>query len=440
MKVGIHGALFFAFASTILGCTCVGNGSYCSVIGSTEIVFVGRVIEDSGEGFGKGPARMIVEEVLHGLPKEVRELTVDTSAGTSCYMRLQKDERYVIYGSAVAGEKNHVRRNACSFSFALRGNEFLLAALRDQEAKTASALVGKVRVKHFEYDVSGEGAAGVTVTAIGSNVTLKSRTNADGEFEFRNIAPGTYHLDISDETFFLDSWKFPSDDPRIASRSCGHQELFVWPNGRIEGMVLNQDGSPLTGVPVQAFMKDQRGEFDSGPLREAKTDDSGHYTLQGLPPGEFIVGINGETYDDRQPWRPTFYPAPADRNSAGSLTLDRGQHITGIDLQAPPPRRPATLHIEAVLDDGTTVTDIGANVENLAGVQRAFFAGFRESLNEKSQAPEVKVFIGETYIVRCHRYRDANAWTGTSVPIHVSDENVHVRVVLHPDEKLNHRP
>src|SRR6266478_7281079 len=79
-------------------CSCVNTGSYCDSLQATKIVFVGRVIEDSGEGFGHGPAKMIVEEVLHGLPKDLREVIVDTLAGTSCYMRLQKDERYVIYG------------------------------------------------------------------------------------------------------------------------------------------------------------------------------------------------------------------------------------------------------------------------------------------------------------------------------------------------------
>jgi hypothetical protein len=77
---------------------------------------------------------MAVEEVLHGLSKDIRELTVDTSAGTSCYMRLQKDERYVIYASKLPGTASHVRRNDCSFSFALKGNEKLLAALRDAES------------------------------------------------------------------------------------------------------------------------------------------------------------------------------------------------------------------------------------------------------------------------------------------------------------------
>ena len=69
-----------------------------------------------------------LEEYLHGLGKELHEVTVDTASGTSCYMRLKKNERYVIYGGRVRGKPDRVRRNVCSFSFPVVGNEMLLSA------------------------------------------------------------------------------------------------------------------------------------------------------------------------------------------------------------------------------------------------------------------------------------------------------------------------
>ena len=82
--------LALLYIPAAVACSCVTTGSYCDSLRGTELVFVGRVIEDSGEQLGMGPAKMVVEEVLHGLPKDTRGLTVDTGAGTSCYMRLQK--------------------------------------------------------------------------------------------------------------------------------------------------------------------------------------------------------------------------------------------------------------------------------------------------------------------------------------------------------------
>jgi protocatechuate 3,4-dioxygenase beta subunit len=430
--------------SSAFGCFCGMDGSYCDWLSHTQIVFVGRVIEDSGEGHGKGPARMAIEEILHGLPEDIREVTVDTSAGTSCYMRLQKDEQYVIYATKIPGSFDHIKRKDCSFSFALRGNEKLLAALRDAQSAAHTTLVGKVSIQHEKYGVGGEGAAGVPVIAGANGVRLKTTTDANGEFEFRAVAPGVYRLETESKDFLLDDWKFPKDDPIVREGSCGYQQLYVFPNGKIEGVVHTADGSPLPGVPVQAFMKDARGELDSSPLREQKTDDQGRYTLQGLPPGDFAIGINGEKYHDKQPWRPVFYPGTSSRNSAKWVTLGRSERLSDINLQVSDPREPATLHIEAVFEDGAPATCGGANVEDLSGVQRAL-ALAKDSPGAAPGHLDVPVYAGETYRVRCFRHdvevpkearlgqpfrMKTTSWEGRSGPVQMTQRDVYIRVVL----------
>ena len=152
-------ALFFSALGW--SCSCTVTGSACDWLRTTKVVFVGTVIEDSGEDrWGTRPARMVVDEVFHGLGKEMREVEVDTHAGSSCYMRLRKGERYMIYGRPVAGKAGVVQRNACSFSFAVRGNERLLAALRNAERREGGELIGEVTVKTEQYGIGSEGAAG----------------------------------------------------------------------------------------------------------------------------------------------------------------------------------------------------------------------------------------------------------------------------------------
>lgn len=240
-------------------CTCVTTGSVCTWLRGTEVVFVGRVTQDSGEGLGKGPARMVIEEALHGLPKGLREVVVDTSARTSCYIRLKLNERYVIYGSRVAGTQDRISRNVCSFSFALTGNERLLSALRQAEVGGTSRLVGKVQMKYEDYNVQGEGATGLKVVATSTSDRLETSTNSDGEFEFLNVVPGTYHVTVSSKEVFEDKWRFPSEDPSVPPSSCGYQNLYVWPNGKIEGIVRSAGGTPQPGIPVQAFTRGPRG-------------------------------------------------------------------------------------------------------------------------------------------------------------------------------------
>jgi hypothetical protein len=403
------------------------------------------VTQDSGEGIGKGPAKMVVEETLHGLPKGLREVTVDTSAGTSCYMRLRLDEHYVIYGSHVPGTQDRVSRNACSFSFAVTGNERLLSALRQAEAGGPSRLVGKVQMKYEDYNVQGEGATGMKVVAASNSGRLETSTNSNGEFEFLNVVPDTYHLTVSSPEVFEDKWRWPSEDPPIPPSSCGYQNLYVWPNGRIEGVVRSMDGALQSGIPVQAFIKGPRGELNTFPVREQKSDENGAYVLSGIPPGEVVVGVNGEKYDDRLPWAPTFYPGVGDRERAKRLTVGRGQRQTGIDIQLPAPRKPAMLHIEAVLEDGSPALGAGANVQDLAGIQRAFALG-----NKSTGDLDVPVYLGETYEVRSFCYNVSStgpvsegqsvrmlirSWEGVSGPVLMVLPDVHVRVVLREQTK-----
>jgi hypothetical protein len=196
----------------------------------------------------------------------------------------------------------------------------------------------------------------------------------------------------------------------------------------------------VAGVPVQAFGKDRRGELESSGLREQKTNEQGRYILKGLPPGEFVIGINGDKYKDAQPWRPTFFPGTSNRNSAKRLSLGRGEHLSNIDVEVSEPRERATLHIEAVLEDGTPATDAGASVEDLSGMQRAFSLG-RDTVNRL----DIPVYVGETYRARCFRGRVEPAepaeqgqpirmritsWEGVSGPIQVAQRDVPIRIVL----------
>jgi len=405
---------------------------------------VGHVAEDSGEGVGKGPAKMIVDEILHGLPKGVRELTVETGAGTSCYMRLAKGERYVIYGSPIAGATERISRDWCSFSFDVAGNETLLAALEQAERKGNANLLGKVQVMHQEFDVSGEGAPGVRVTATNGTTALETLTNSTGEFEFPNVSPGKYHVRVESPDFFEDKFRFPDQDPAVEPMGCGYQNLYVWTNGRIDGTVRGIDAKPIAGVTVQAFVTEQRGELGNSALRETQTGADGSYILSGLPPGAVVIAVNGEKYDDKAPWTPTFYPGTGDRERAQRILLDRGEKRSGIDLQLAPPRQPAMLHIEAVLEDGSPAPDSGANVENTAGIQRFFVRPVKNS-----NVLDVRVYEGETYVVRGFRVvvnapqepveagkpirmRSSN-WSGSSAPVQVNGPDAHVRVVLHAD-------
>ena len=100
---------------------------------------------------GDGPARMVVEEVLHGIPDDTGEVEVETSARTSCYMRLARDERCLIFASRDPHNPNLFRNHVCAHSFNIRGNEYLLRALSDAEARGPTHLLGAVYKQRNRY-------------------------------------------------------------------------------------------------------------------------------------------------------------------------------------------------------------------------------------------------------------------------------------------------
>src|SRR4051812_4947785 len=116
--------LLFALLLTVplFACSCWNTATPCSEIGGSKVVFLGRVLVDSGEGLGTGPARVIIEEPFSNVPKGLHEVEVNTSAGTSCYYRLKAGDRYVVFASKGDGAKASLLVTGCSNTFPVQGN------------------------------------------------------------------------------------------------------------------------------------------------------------------------------------------------------------------------------------------------------------------------------------------------------------------------------
>jgi len=104
--------------------------------------------------------------------------------------------------------------------------------------------------------------------------------------------------------------------------------------GSISGQVTASDSSdPLEGLRVIAGSREMRIR------RAARTDADGNYTLEGLPPGDYIVGVQakgtaylGEVYDNvHSPDDATPVTVTASTGTAGiDFGLDRGAEVSGV--------------------------------------------------------------------------------------------------------------
>jgi len=391
--------------------------------GST-VVFLGRVLVDSGEGWGTGPARVLIEESLLNVPKDLREVEIDTSAGTSCYYRLKAGERYVVFAARRDGLPVRLRIGGCSNTFPLQGHEHILDALRSKAQGGPSRLVGAVLRSSGAY-THEDGVPGALVVAISPTARYQVLADASGGYEIRDIAPGRYEIEVSKSGFVPDAeynsrwsgrfelnkatntWEPDKSEPAgsvlVGERSCQVWDLGMWPRGRISGTVRSNTGSPLGGVTVQAFALDRRGEQESRPLRTGTTDGAGKYLIEPLPGGEYVVGVNAERYRDMEPYPPTVFAGDSRRSTTTHISVTDGQETADIGLTLPAKRTATTLRVTVLAPGGAPYAGAVVSLENLVGVQR----WCSKDGTSLEGAAEVPVYVGEQYVVK--------AWASSSV-------------------------
>jgi carboxypeptidase family protein len=446
-----------------LACSCSNSdASACSVAPGTPLVFVGTVVRDTGESnWGDRTGRMTVDEVLHGLPADTKEVDVDTLAGTSCFMPLKLGDRYAIYGSRDPKNPTLVHYHACSFSFNVRGNELLLDALRAQERGEPARIIGVVSRRIDKYGFGSTPVSSVTVIASRDGETLETTTAADGQFEFKTVSEGVWKLEPRSPGLIADQ---EHDWPRkpllsLTNNICAVKQLSVVSDGHIKGTVREVSGTPVSGVKVAVFNRESRtNAFDTLPFKEVVTAADGNYDLGGLPAQDYILAVNGAKYRDEGPYPPSFYGATSERDQAKVIPLADGQVRSGTDLELRPKRTAAVLIVHAEFEDGSPATatgdsksrdpkeehaSLGAVLLDLTDVQRGNSTNkFEEPVSDGIL--RIPVWLGETYKVRVYRFTSrlleapgggvrfsSTDWETVSGPIQIAQPETEARITLH---------
>jgi len=125
------------------------------------------------------------------------------------------------------------------------------------------------------------------------NVTAPASIKADGSFAFDNVFPGEYRVAIQNlpgsayikearlgETNLLE--KTAAID---TSTSLSFEFVASRNGGQVSGRVLDQDSKPVGSIQV-VLAPDQRREWREL-FRTRVTDQTGKFTFQGIPPGEY---------------------------------------------------------------------------------------------------------------------------------------------------------
>ncbi len=134
-----------------------------------------------------------------------------------------------------------------------------------------------------------------------------AQVNADGSFEWKNVPLGHYFVQISEGSampdWFLKSVTSGRDGAESGITVSGGAttlDLVASANGAAaEGFATNQKDEPVADAVIVAVPE---ARFRNRPDRYRKTvaDQSGRFTLRGMPPGEYTLfaweSVDGDAY------------------------------------------------------------------------------------------------------------------------------------------------
>ena len=145
--------------------------------------------------------------------------------------------------------------------------------------------------------------------ALGEGFGTVAHVNSDGSFEWKNVPPGRYYIELAGDRgasadWFMKSTAAGGREAADSGFSVGGGvtavEFVASANGAVvDGVAVDNKGEPLANATVVA-VPETRLRARTDRYRKTVGDQRGHFTLHGLPPGEYTLfaweSVDGEAY------------------------------------------------------------------------------------------------------------------------------------------------
>jgi hypothetical protein len=388
----IAGIIVFPHPAFSCSCSPEAEGPACSLVGSRDVIFNGRVLysNDDGSGrFSQGTlVRFAVEEVFKGLPAGTAEAWIDPGSYTSCYAVYKVGERYLVFASksprgasaslaAMTGDRARQQKPvppgfdiryppAIYLSAECHGSRLAGFAADDirwlrawQAGKTMTRVYGRV-LEHYDLNFlpprDEPPLTGAMVTVTGTSGTHTARSNEKGEYEIKDIPPGSYLFSASLEHYHLRHDNLPIE---LAPGACALLNAGLYTTGRIAGTAVGPDGKPLLGLKldIARVLRDRTVHYEYS--RRIRTGPRGEFEITDLSSGDFLLGVNlsgGPTLD--VPYMAIYFPGTRDRASAQLVHIDAAEQKEGLVFRLPVRLQPRDVRVTVRWRDGSAVTNV----------------------------------------------------------------------------------
>ncbi|HEY6510075.1 MAG TPA: carboxypeptidase-like regulatory domain-containing protein, partial [Vicinamibacterales bacterium] len=189
-------------------------------------------------------------------------------------------------------------------------------------------------------------------------------SNDRGEFELRDLIPGTWTLTASKSGFITQQYgqTRPFSAPeslQVGTRQRVQANFMLGRAGAISGRVFDEFGDPVAGARVQVLRsrmaRGRRTLAASGVGDE--TDDTGSFRLYALPPGDYYIGaaLNAASGEAARlnlaVGVPTYYPGTVSVAEAQRIRLAEGEEQSNLLFSLSP--------VRAVRISGTVLSSRG---------------------------------------------------------------------------------
>jgi len=218
-----------------------------------------------------------------------------------------------------------------------------------QDAKAPPKL-GTIRGRVIATDTG----AGLSKTSLmlrssepqGRERPLTAKTNAAGEYEFKEVKPGRYYLQANRNGYVNQAYGQKASDLRMsqgtllvvrAGETLSQVDFKLIRGGIIEGRVVDTDGEPMAsvGVMLERFMT-QEGKRNLRPMGGGNTDDRGQFRLYGIAPGKYYVSARYRDWqtenEGESTYPPIYFPGTPNAQEAARIEVIAGGQLSGIDI------------------------------------------------------------------------------------------------------------